>query len=500
MILKSTTEREEEETTLHLSAVDQNVVRVYTQVFLTFPFPNATQRDVAEEALRKGLHATLQNFPFLAGKLSLADDHSGKLVLTYPTKLPDIETSDIFAVEEDNKFRSYSSLKEDGMPPDAFLGSRLRPADFTKYPGISADGEGIVNFDNGNEAPVMRVQAVFISGGLILSMYVHHAVMDCAGINVFWNCFAENISALTSKAHETGSPATDYALRQLSMRQELNERAATHVDGQLPSAEAYVEGVFKYNKSLPEDTECALRIFTIPADRIRNYREHLKQYLPDPPRLTICNVLAALLWIHVTRARAFRRGNCGDEKSKIGIATDMRKRMNPPLAETYTGNMAIFTTGSLTVKDVTAEAKVTEHTIVPTIREVQKAVGKVDNNWASQHVGFFKSIDPITDNEVGLAFRFGMDIYITSWMNFGADIQWNIPGTDLDEHSLGGRPEFIRRSYGPADGGMMIMPRRRHLVNGEEAPYEVMVRLAEVDMNRLMEEEGGFREWADRVI
>jgi hypothetical protein len=117
-----------------------------------------------------------------------------------------------------------------------------------------------------------------------------------------------------------------------------------------------------------------------------------------------------------------------------------------------------------------------------------------------KHLGFFKSVHTITDTESGLGFRFGMDIYITSWMNFGADLQWGIPGTDLEEQSLGGRPEFIRRSYGVADGGMMIMPRRRHKTNGVEAPYEVMVRLAKVDMERLLQEKGGLSEWAERIL
>lgn len=134
------------------------------------------------------------------------------------------------------------------------------------------------------------------------------------------------------------------------------------------------------------------------------------------------------------------------------------------------------------------------------ISEIRRTIAKVDNEWVTKHIGFFKSIDQVKDTECALGFRFGMDIYITSWMNFGAELQWGIPGTDLDEGSLDGRVDFVRRSFGPSDGGMMIMPRRRALVKGEEAPYEVMVRLATVDMNRLLEEEGGLSSWAERVI
>ncbi|KAJ4294360.1 hypothetical protein N0V90_008050 [Kalmusia sp. IMI 367209] len=506
MILKTPTPQEE---TLCLSALDQNTVRVYTQVFLIFPFPDKNQAGIAIQALQRGLHATLGSFPFLAGNLSLADDESGKLVLTYPTEVPDLKQSGLFASNFKSSFEAYEKLKKEGMPPSAFPGSKFRPDDFANYPGIPSDGEGIVDFSNGNQAPAMRVQADFIPGGLVLSTYVHHAVMDCKGINIFWKCFAGNISDTMPEDRVMSMPgrkwfpfasqhwltlaAPDYVLNQLTMRQRVNERAPTFARGQVPPAEAYVDGAFKYQKHLPDDTQCSLKYFLISAARIRGYRDHLKQYFPDTSPPTICNVLAALLWIHVTRARAFRRGNCGHEMTNIGIATDLRTRMDPPppLEDTYTGNMAIFSKGTLRVQDIIADNVVTEKTIVHTIKEVRDTISKVDNEWVSRHLGFFKAIDKITDTECGLAFRFGMDIYITSWMNFGADLQWGIPGTDLNAESLGGRPEFIRRSYGPSDGGMMIMPRRRHTANGEEAPYEVMVRLATVDMERLLAEEGG---------
>lgn len=124
----------------------------------------------------------------------------------------------------------------------------------------------------------------------------------------------------------------------------------------------------------------------------------------------------------------------------------------------------------------------------------------VNNDWISRHLTFFKSIEQITDTECALALTFGSDIYITSWLNFGADLCWGIPGTDNGKDSLAGRPEFIRRSYGPGDGGMIFLPRRRQPVDGAEAPFEILVRLAEEDMERVLSEEGGLSTWADAII
>lgn len=143
---------------------------------------------------------------------------------------------------------------------------------------------------------------------------------------------------------------------------------------------------------------------------------------------------------------------------------------------------------------------VTQDTILHVIRKIKNTILDVNNDWITRHLTFFKSIKQITDTECALALTFGPDIYITSWLNFGADLHWGIPGTDLGETSLAGRPEFIRRSYGPGDGGMIFLPRRRQPANGVEAPFEVLVRLAEEDMGRVLNEEGGLKCWADAVI
>jgi hypothetical protein len=118
----------------------------------------------------------------------------------------------------------------------------------------------------------------------------------------------------------------------------------------------------------------------------------------------------------------------------------------------------------------------------------------VNTDWVNQHLAFFKTIDPITDTECALRFSLGPDLYITSWQHFGAQLQWGIPGT------ASSHPEFIRRAYNPSDGGVNIMPRRRDPINGVDAPYEVVVRLATEDMERLLAEEGGLSSWAERVI
>ncbi|KAI8934321.1 hypothetical protein NX059_009058 [Plenodomus lindquistii] len=505
MIVKSVSPPPERTKAFHLSHLDQNVVRVYTQTLSIFPFPNQKETEAAIQALGAGLRLSLKRFPFLAGTLTLADRETGRLTLEYPVDISDEEMACVFRSKQiplhPTTFpHTYEQLKRKGMPPSAFKSAMFVPEDFSNYPGIPANGEGKVDFQK-SDAPAMRIQAYFIPGGLVLSMYMHHSVLDFSGVTTFWQTFSANVSEVsglrTLEKNERFNPSS-IADTQSKMRLAI-DNAPSRPDNSLV-ADCYCDGTYEYRKTLPKETKCTQRLLVIPAARVRKYREQLRPHFPKDTPPTMCNVLAALVWTHVTRARAERLTKSNYTTTNVGIATDLRKRQQPPVPADYMGNMALFSRGTLNISDLTAEHRVTQSTIINVIRKIKATILGVDNDWISRHLTFFKSIERITDTECALALSFGADIYITSWLNFGADLRWGIPGTDLGEKTLNGRPEFIRRSYGPGDGGMIFLPRRRQPSAGVEAPFEVLVRLAEEDMDRVLKEKDGLSKWADAAI
>ncbi|KAF2790257.1 trichothecene 3-O-acetyltransferas-like protein [Melanomma pulvis-pyrius CBS 109.77] len=477
---------------LHLSVVDQNTVRVYTQLFLIFGFPDGNQAESAIKALAKGLQVTLTVLPFLAGTLRLVDSKSGKLSLTYPSKAPDVQSSRLLTSKHLPDFpHTYKQLKSKGMPPSAITSKTFCPEDLRRFRGVPEDGEGIVDFTK-SEAPVMRIQAFFVPGGLILGIYTHHAVLDFSGMNKFWENFAQSVFGQNDKSFPCELDLPD----QSKLRSQLDARIPMHAKG-LDKIESYVNGKFEYQKTLPPgpETPRSQKLFVISAKRIRSFRSELQDQ--SGLQISICNVITALLWIHVTRARAPRLQlpEFNYEDSSIGISVNTRKRMTPQISDEYTGNMALFAKATRPIAKLIAEERVTSTTILATIKHIKAAIDQVDNDWVYQHLSFFKSVNPITDTECALRFGLGPDLYITSWMNFPAlETKWNIPGTSSAQ------PEFIRRAYNPSDGGMNIMPRIRTPVDGVDAPYEVVVRLATEDMNKVLAEEGGLASWAERVI
>lgn len=120
-------------------------------------------------------------------------------------------------------------------------------------------------------------------------------------------------------------------------------------------ADCYCDGTYAYPKTLPNGTRCTQRLFIIPAARVRAYREELRHHFPPDTPPTQCNVLAALVWTHVTRARGKRLLQNGYATTNIGIATDLRRRQQPPVPAEYMGNMALFSKGTLDISHFMAE-------------------------------------------------------------------------------------------------------------------------------------------------
>lgn len=153
----------------------------------------------------------------------------------------------------------------------------------------------------------------------------------------------------------------------------MDELAPSPVQDQPFSADAYTGDPYVYDKTLADDTTCDSKLLLIPAAKIHQYRNDLKKHFPVDSPPSICNVIAALLWIYVTRARFSRMGpckctpagvgsgaeheqmDCEHKRTNIGIATDLRKRRDPQLTSEYMGNLAIFSKGTLSIEKVTAE-------------------------------------------------------------------------------------------------------------------------------------------------
>lgn len=135
----------------------------------------------------------------------------------------------------------------------------------------------------------------------------------------------------------------------------------------LDKVESYVNGKFEYQRTLPPGSETprSQKLFVISAERIRSFRNELEDQ--SGLQISICNAITALLWIHVTRARAPRLQlpEFKYEESSIGISVNTRKRMTPQMSEEYTGNMALFAKATRPIAKLIAEERYDYAFIIP---------------------------------------------------------------------------------------------------------------------------------------
>lgn len=116
-----------------------------------------------------------------------------------------------------------------------------------------------------------------------------------------------------------------------------------------------VYGPCNYTPTLPDIAPCTARIFALSAERIRALRGELSKLVKIVTPITQCNVLAALVWIHVTRARHKRLVQYGHANTSIGIAVDLRGRVEPQLPPSYMGNMALMARATASIAEFSAE-------------------------------------------------------------------------------------------------------------------------------------------------
>ncbi|KAF1918816.1 hypothetical protein BDU57DRAFT_440463, partial [Ampelomyces quisqualis] len=172
---------------LYLSIIDQTVFRQYLRHLFIFPFKDISYAVDALHNLRTGLSRTLQQYPFLAGTVKVADASSGVLKATYPEPIRqdygDIMLSTSHALAANAKF-DYYTLEKAGFPPAMLPAFAFCPIGLRNHAGLDDPYAKLgASAAKGYRIPIMCAQATFIPGGLVLSVYAHHSVVDGGAVD-----------------------------------------------------------------------------------------------------------------------------------------------------------------------------------------------------------------------------------------------------------------------------------------------------------------------------
>lgn len=160
-----------EEHVYQLSSIDHSVVRTYVPYCLCFPCEKS-RTEFATNKLSIAVRRAVTHFPILAGTVGPArgsQDERQASCYEVSLTLNQLENfrPSVKELSETEFSHTWADLVTKEMPPMALISSFLTP--------LPEEPEA-------ETLPAFAVQANFIPGGLIVSLFLHHSITDIFGI------------------------------------------------------------------------------------------------------------------------------------------------------------------------------------------------------------------------------------------------------------------------------------------------------------------------------
>ncbi|KAL5393447.1 hypothetical protein DPSP01_000268 [Paraphaeosphaeria sporulosa] len=477
----------------HLSHLDQTMLRMYARHLLFFEFPDPGYLEDAVDALRAGFAATIHQLPFLAGTIRLSNPDTGRLSLQHPESLSDELIDQIFTFSYDqagNAVLEYTKMEKNGFPPLAIWRDVFCPVLLRNHPGLDDEfAAGLISFKKEMPVPVFAAQATFLRGGLVLSIYAHHSVIDGAGLTRLYKLLSENTR---SKGSKFMLKSDGNSVAELNSQRHLFDTFAESSQP-IECPEVRFPGTPRTAPLLrKEPYKVTAKIFVFPAATISELAKTLTS--TTNRQISSFVALVSLIWTNITLSRSTALAANNVETVKLGIAFDHRRNLPQPLKDTYWGNCVTEITASAPVSTMlfkTSDDSVYGEQLGPIAAILSETFSSVTLDWLKPRLNLFsRTPNPWQLRSDSDAIN-GPDLFVTSWMHIGTECAWNIPGTT----SAG--PVAMRKPQAHVEGLIHVLPKVR-LENGFPA-VEVLVCLEEWEMERVVRRLEGER-WAVRVI
>ena len=479
---------------IKLSSIDHCMPRAYIRVCLAFRLPRPDSAREALIGLRQFLTATVNAAPFLAGYVHPSpeegDDAIGRVEIRF-TK----DDVDNFPAMQTRRYSdkempwTYDELSNLGLPPSA-----IRPDLVSALPENTDD----------NRAPVFRVQANLLKGGLIVSVYLHHCVTDGSGLGLLVSGSILNSAHLREHTNGTPDSVMTNGRGGYSAGGENDLDAIARIEtmsrAKLSHSEGYdTQRQYRYNTLVPGDTAASRTassmgrgcVFAIPNLKLSAFKSLITKSLPKDdndvtPFVTDHDVLHALLWHHLTQARKHSVNLATVNSSTLLIPVNIRGRMDPPLPPSYFGSAVDFASVCQTITNLSTS---TPPAYAMTALAIRHAVAAVQDPYVRATINL--SNTPFIDVRDLLAANInratGADMYITSWLG--------LPLYKNGELGMGlGMPDWVRKPWSRDPGSCIILPQ-----DPRKDELEVVVQMVAADMERLLQDRV-FMDFVKRTI
>ncbi|KAL8786829.1 MAG: hypothetical protein Q9213_002566 [Squamulea squamosa] len=400
-----------EQTTTMLTPLDNIMPRVYSRIILAFgPFESCTpaMRNHFKTHLMLALEPTIDKIPILAGKVSPVKGGSGRLCV-----VPGDGVRLYFKDLSREASWSYHDLEQHRFPMASMDGNTIAPTD-----SISAEAEPAVAI----------AQINFLDHGALLTLCVHHAVMDIAGVATVLRTWAQNVATAPNPANLSSSAisldrttlllSTDFPTS-VSVDQFAQYRIAV-----APSPASEV----KTDTAAPPLPSMTAQVFYFTPTSLTGLKVMAQPTQPSSSFISTNDALSAFLWYSITKVRfSGIPQQATSDTSALGFAVDGRKRLDPPLPSGYVGNVNIYAYASLAMSTLRSSDSAAA---LPTIAAaIRSSITALTDKRIREVIQFIDSVPCVTDIFPGFNSFLGPDLAITSWSNTGIeDLDWGILG------------------------------------------------------------------------
>ncbi|KAK0720093.1 transferase family-domain-containing protein [Lasiosphaeris hirsuta] len=459
--------------TVYLSAFDQNQARVYVRVFLVFESDDPI---AAVNNLKAGLKGLTSQLPYLKGSISAPKQPAarGRLAITWSPStdkdlpLPSMPAS-VGRSTPSGGFvvPSFKQLKDEHAPNHYFHD------DFDEILALRAAELG----EPKSGSPVFLACYSVIEGGVVLGLGAHHSVLDGTGqdelVRIWAQCTRGEAPDVTTAPlgdeplHRDEMFASAVAGAAGPRELDVHELLERHPEFTLKNKE---RGGLKLGPDMPLGRA---HVFGFDGSKLEEARAALRASHGGSVELwwlTLNNIICAILWKCITRARAARReGGLGAPTSKMGLAVNGRSRLGGVFTERpFLGNVNMAGTAELpaSVLGSTGSTPMDLSHLLPAIENIAVAIKRVTPTHIGEMFSLYNQVPDVSAVWSTLDTVHGPDLSVTSWANMG------LYGYDFGPALK--KPEFMRGADFSYDGLLCILPRKRLPPNqvGEQGAVE----------------------------
>jgi trichothecene 3-O-acetyltransferase len=457
---------------IRLSGIEHCMPRSYIRLCLAYPLPNKDMLPEVEARLNDFVQKTVDAKPYLSGSV-VAVDNPGNQVGAVEIRFSDTDFLQYpkvrvrhFAPEEVDHL-SYEQLCEKSLPP-----SLIKP-EIVSVLKESADESW---------APVFRIQANVIDGGVIISVYLHHCISDGtgAGLLVSGSLLQDEFKFdrhLDGGEHDTPTLShrlEAFAERETHVRNELSLASFNQINNRQLKWKKVPPPGYVDHTAKPLGRGC---VFRLPLDKLEGLKLRLETHAGSGCFMSRNDVLMALVWHSMTKARVPSLDESkGITASRLNIPVDIRKKLKKPLSISYFGAAVDFASTEMPLCHLT---DICDANMAQTALAVRKAVNSVDEAYIRQAIALATKSSPDIDvrdlQGSNMDRAEGADMYITSWEK--------LPLYEATFDMGLGQPDWVRKPWSRDPGSCIVLP-----FDKRKDYLEVVIQMATPDMGRLLED------------